>query len=266
MTQKPEIWCIGGRQGSGKTTLAQQLAADGSYTHIDRDTELRRLLSLYNEKAFLRVLDLSQYRSVFEWKKAVDQFAGRLRADIRHYIRLLHESKNSNLLGITHVLENILRRDNEHVLQMFSHSQTISATYSIFADLKTLEQAIQVAKRTGQPVLFNNVAFSTQEHRETTVRLLQDHGIDPRLIIVRSTAQRLVAVARKRLRDPNRILGQANISSLGQFDPYIPSEGWDRVIVVDNIGDIRDIAQTVRSKIALNTPDTLTDPVSFLVN
>lgn len=269
MENKPNIWVTVGLPGSGKSTIANKLIESGDFDGFEVSTNYSEVIEQLGPQNIGFVMDERNFPS----KEAhIDAFAQYMialhgaacdiveQADIQGsliYPPLVQMCNRMIRLPHSEFTIFVLREFFQNILfcQMF---------FNFYNTINVGHKAAKKAKEQTKPVMLTGAYFKTPQARNEIKVFLKSQGFDTQLLIVRSTKERLLSVAEQRRADPNEDPGRTAIELYLTYPPYYASEGWDQVVVVDNIGSIEEAVAATRKRISAPNSFTTTRDIPLV--
>lgn len=255
-----------GANGVGKSSICDGLAKDPNFKRIERDT---RLEELWNEfggyENFVRILNGE--------RKARIAMVNELRKRINELIRLLAKREAvTKPKGKTFLdaLRNASRQTDDQLIQFYSRSEDLLYYLVRFlAEERGINEAIEATKKSDLKVLLDDPRLDNESDDAAEARkYLEGMQIEPSLLIIRATRERIRKSAMERFRSgaTQGVWKGRAAAGLAQIDNQIHLPYARRVIVHDNLSSIEDSIATVRKRILSENFDTVNWPLPLAVD
>lgn len=256
MREGNNLWCVVGANGVGKSSICDGLSKTKDFKRIERDT---RLEGLWNEFGgftnFVQALHGKR-----EERRALLRI---LRKRIDELIRLLSKreaiskTKGASFLD---ALKRIPNLNDEQLIAFYCNEGDDRLYYLVrfLAEERSLEEALLATQNSSENVLLDDPHLLEGGNRMEIQRYFESLGLEPSILIIRATRQRIRDCAMQRFRSGKTqgVWSGRAAAGIEQLDQKIPSCPYPRVILHDNIGNIEDGIAAIRRRILDKDFDT----------
>lgn len=234
--ENPEIYCVTGVQGSGKTAFCEEMKKSGDFEVVEKDDELQKFSNENLEEEVKRAMDYKNFSSHQDWFKTIALVGSRVRQRILELISSSHWPGFEELAAMVRGLNGILKADDLKLMELSIEHRILNNTLILLASQKAIKLAAEEALKNKKSVLLADISHIRKPQRLAAVKYLNHHDLNPCLVVVRSTKEHLlhVARARKQIGSTGVWYGRDKLPDFKDLDPVTGDEGWQKVVVVDN--------------------------------
>lgn len=237
MIDSPELYCVTGIQGSGKTTFCRALVGTGEFGLVEKDDMLEELVKGDVLDIMTRALRSQNFPNFDLWFREIDKQGAIFRSRMTELVSALSWPGFEAADSLKKTVEDLLRiNDNFHLLKVSLEHGFFRGILSLLAQQRAIKEAADLALNMDNRILFadNSLVYKTQ--RDAALKYLNHRGLDPKLIIVRSTRSRLQSVAQERGRHGcNEVwMGRDKLPDFAKLESVGADEGWRDILVVNN--------------------------------
>ncbi|MBT4916875.1 AAA family ATPase [Candidatus Peregrinibacteria bacterium] len=247
----PDIWCVAGLPGSGKTTISKALAESLNYEHIERDFELEALNAQYYPPQLLDFADVlynaaekmdspdetvkvTASATVQQLIPLADAFTEHLRP---LFDRAMSIIENTDYISGRHDFYAIVQRLRE-IDQMEGVDFFFEVVEPSMRNLLVLALGhtlfIEKGLQSKKGAIIDSHDLNYRKNRRFTLNKFLNKGVSPGLIIITTTREQVFAVAKEREAQEGQERGVKTLKAiLEKAEPYNPQERWPRVVTID---------------------------------
>lgn len=250
--RKDNLWCVVGANGVGKSSICDALSKNGEFKRVQRDSTLEALWDEFGGfDHFANVLNGP--------RKERREMVRKLRKRIDELIKLLSRQAavtKSNATSFLDILKQLTNAPDEYLIRFYSQSEDLLFYIVKFlAENRNLEQAVRWTMEGDTPVLLDDPHLLNDENCDNEdVRAIRTYldalGIEPGILIIRATRERITQVAMERFRSGSTKGVWKGRAAAGiehcEKRVFCPDR---RVIVHDNLGAIEESVATIRQRI-----------------
>lgn len=268
MLTTPQVWCVGGYPGCGKTTLVSGLVATGGFAGFERDVVMGKLEDTVGIRGFR---DLLEARRNVDFPRVMSDYMTALEGALDRIISYDRYYDSDELHEFVRFCMDIramprMIRFNQFITNPQIAVDFLNQISGLLARYDTLQQGITEARKREKIALVVNNALTDLDVRDAYKKFLQGHGVDTRLLIVRATRKQLLDVSQKRMKDaknPHPQRHDLDVFIPGSA-PYSSRENWQSVTFVTTTGPIETTVFDVRDRLLAPSQYIVTEPVDFL--
>lgn len=268
MLERPNLWCVTGLAGSGKSTVCNQFVSSGDIELIERDPILDRAWTKLNIEGIYHVLCRENFKSDKEQRRAKSQFAKELRQKLRSFLAALRwpgfKTATEPLFAAVGPFADY---DDEKLLHAYLERDRLYFMLCILVQQQCLRKAADRALKKEKTLLLDDPGFSDENKRTPALAYLRSRGVEPGLLLIRATRERVLEIGRQRRGTQlNQGLwrGRANVHETIDQDVYHAAEGW-KIIVADNTDTPESMVMNIRDRLLSGISDQVQAEVPFVI-
>lgn len=264
MLERPDLWCVAGVPGVGKTTLSNQLLETGQFEVVEHDEYSRQVWEELDAVSLARLHNPGNFKDFREYGQAVKKAAGMLREKFGKILQIVNypgfenAKRNEPYFRFLHGI----RDDHEFLEEFFSQAQVLlNHINSLLSHFAAFERSAEIALLKQKTTLLVENTLTGKVIREATLRYFRGKQLSPGLLIMQGQRSRLLETARqRRLQSRGSAIFQdrGDVRFIDSAEDYETNEGWERVLIVDreNVDTgINEIRERLFGQISLPSED-----------
>lgn len=236
-----KIWCVTGLPGAGKSSFCRTLVEKGGFECLEKDSIYLRN---WDEIPSALIDDIlgprDHFNGVEDWSAELVRQADLMRARFRRLAEITSMPGFNESIAVRNLFLRWAENPNNEAVLDFALNgpEILDIMVGLLAAVEILETAVHIAGKIEKVVLIDDFELVCNYARRRVFEYLNSKGFEPGLVIVRATEMALMKVDSERAGDSSKQFADRN--GLGWIDraqPYLQSEGWSRVLIVDRKDD-----------------------------
>ncbi len=232
-----------GAGGAGKSSICDALSKDGEFKHVERDSMME---SMWDEFGGFDQFRQTLLRGDRQSKREILRL---LRKRIERLSKLLSHPEQADF---SNALKRILEADDSGLIEIYTRdSGLLYYLICTLAEEEGIRKAAEIAKDSSKHVLLNDASLHNKDEFNFRKEYLNSQNIEPGLLVVRNTRERIREVAMERFNSgATQGLWQGRAAAaIAGMNEQISFPEIERVIICDNKGEIGEAVREIRERI-----------------
>lgn len=267
MFERPQVWCVVGANGSGKSSICDALSTEGDdFSNVKRDTLMENLWNEFGGYETFRNALLSCKKSVRR------KMLKKLKAKMRQLVQA-HSwegyAEYPNALAFSKKIESLLRWNDEELVSFYSRDEgLLYYLVCMLAQVKGLQKAVEKSQKKTSRVLLEDPSLLNERQFSAARAYCLFQEVEVGLLVVRSTREKIIEVAEERFQSGSTqgLWSGRAAAGIHQIDRTVSYPAMDKVIVYDNVRTLEDAVNDIRNMIQAEVSSSIEWPIKLVLS